>query len=123
MLDDFYVKSVNELFFRKLEVVVVIRVPKLDTTITLANIDELPRYSESHIEEMKSADTNGDPLFQRDDRDNSEIDWTNTAKIRVMSEYSNLFGGRRDTNNQTKPENLVIHIHGGGFISMSSGSH
>ena len=59
LLDDFYVKSVNELFFRKLEVVVVIRVPKLDTTITLANIDELPKYSESHIEEMKYADTNG----------------------------------------------------------------
>ena len=44
LLDDFWVKSVNELFHRKVEVVQVIRVPKLDTPITLENIDNLPKY-------------------------------------------------------------------------------
>ena len=45
MLDDFFIKSVNGLFLRKLETVQVIRVPKLDIRITLENIDNLPKFN------------------------------------------------------------------------------
>jgi hypothetical protein len=46
MLDDFWVRSVNELFLRKLEVVQVIRVPRLDTAITMENLSNLPKFGQ-----------------------------------------------------------------------------
>ena len=48
------------------------------------------------------------------------MDWNKHAKIRILSDFPNLFNQR---DNPDRPENLMIHIHGGGFISMSSGSH
>ena len=46
--------------------------------------------------------------------------WEKYTKIRVLSDFENLFAIKEA---KERPENLLIHIHGGGFISLSSGSH
>ena len=102
LLDDNKIKAVFDKFLPKLQVAKRVLVPKLDTVITLENIESLPLLD-------KWSDIKSDETFI----EGSEVDWTTQSQFRILSEKT--LKQDQDT--------LLIHVHGGGFISMSSGSH
>ena len=74
------------------------------------NINDLPT-----LENWESVEQNPEPVqYIQASLAKSQItiDWNTTCQIRVMAEQAL---GTQNT--------LIIHIHGGGFISMSSSSH
>lgn len=99
LLDDKKIKTILNRFLPNLSTAKRVKVPKLDTKITLENIESLPS-----VENWKSTLSDGKWL------EGGEVNWETHSQLRVLSNCSD-------------PENLLIHVHGGGFISMSSGSH
>lgn len=99
----------------------ILHLPKLQDPITLDNVHDLPKY------EAKPDLPREYVMFVRGD-ENKHNPLTHT-QVRINSATKlpvNLKNGKRSELPRGKEnafENLIIHTHGGGFISQSSFSH
>ena len=108
-------KSIYDYLLPSLEMVKIVRVPKLDQLFTLENLKTLPRLDHwRDIDHSHQMDKVLELSCESEANDNFDRDAY--TQIRILSD-------KIDPNSGVEKDTLIIHIHGGGFISMSSASH
>ena len=87
--------------------------PKLDNQITLDNIKSLSDLKDWH--DVDFHDKLDEVKIISEEEANNAFDGDSYAQMRVLSQQAPDDGTEKDT--------LIIHLHGGGFIAMSSGMY
>lgn len=95
----------------------VIRVPKLDTIIDLKSIFELPVFAD--YKSLDHSDKLGEVQVIDEESVSESFNCDTFSQIRVLSmQYPS-----KESDEMYEKDTLLVHIHGGGFITMSSGSY